>query len=78
MERDGDYISAEYMRSRLDVEIMRCMMDVLKASKTKFQRKKGYFDLLGFDFMVTAAPDNKLILLEVNTNPAMSRGNALQ
>jgi D-alanine-D-alanine ligase-like ATP-grasp enzyme len=45
---------------------------VLKASVPKFMRKHGYFDLLGLDFMVS--DDNKLVLLEVNTNPAMSLG----
>lgn len=35
-------------------------------------KKVGYFDLLGCDFMVTL--DNTLKLLEVNSNPALSRG----
>jgi D-alanine-D-alanine ligase-like ATP-grasp enzyme len=50
------------------------MVDVIRAALPKLFRKKGYFDLLGLDFMITAAPENKLVLIEVNTNPALSRG----
>ena len=42
---------------------------VLKASRNKFEKKLGYFDLLGFDFMLTESLEP--ILLEVNTNPAL-------
>jgi Tubulin-tyrosine ligase family len=43
---------------------------VFHAAKDKLFRREGYFDLLGFDFML----DDKLelYLLEVNTNPALS------
>ena len=39
-------------------------------------KKKGYFDLFGFDFMVSTSPtrSSRLLLLEVNTNPALSLG----
>ena len=42
----------------------------------KLTRKRGFFDLLGFDFMVCKSPQRgeKLKLLEVNTNPALSLG----
>jgi len=50
------------------------MVDVLKAAVPKLSRKHGYFDLYGLDFMITN--DNKLVLLEVNTNPALSLGKA--
>lgn len=42
----------------------------------KLLRKKGFFDLYGFDFMVSTSPlrADKLLLLEVNTNPALSLG----
>ena len=42
----------------------------------KLIRKRGFFDLLGFDFMVCKNPqrEEKLKLLEVNTNPALSLG----
>jgi D-alanine-D-alanine ligase-like ATP-grasp enzyme len=40
----------------------------------QFQRKSGYFDLLGFDFMITAGPENKLMLIEINTNPSLAVG----
>lgn len=45
-----------------------------QAGIPQFQRKRGYFDLLGFDFMVTAAPENKLVLIEINTNPSLAVG----
>ncbi|GMH69679.1 hypothetical protein TrST_g3785 [Triparma strigata] len=42
---------------------------VLKSAKNKFNRKRGFFDLLGFDFMLSE--DLSPVLLEVNTNPAL-------
>ena len=74
IERGGNPASATYIREKLDHDIKCCMVDVLKAATPKFQRKHGYFDLFGFDFMVTA--DNKLVLLECNTNPALSLDNS--
>lgn len=47
------------------------MVDIIRASKDQFQKKNGYFDLFGFDFMVTGPPHNKTVLLEANTNPAL-------
>jgi hypothetical protein len=47
---------------------------LLQAASPILQRKHGYFDLLGCDFMVT--DDNKLLLIEVNTNPALSLDNS--
>lgn len=74
MERNGLPESADYIRNKLDLDIQRCMVDILKASSGKLLRKHGYFDLLGCDFMLTAS--NELHLLEVNTNPALSRDNS--
>lgn len=74
IEAGGNIEGAKYMRETLDHDIKCCMVDVIKAAVPKFQRKHGYFDLLGFDFMVTN--DNKLVLLEVNTNPALSLDNS--
>lgn len=51
---------------------MNSYIPFLQAAVPKLQRKHGYFDLLGFDFMVTS--ENKLVLLEINTNPALSLG----
>lgn len=48
----GDVESAEYMRHQMNVDMMTCMVDVLKAAKVRLQRKSGYFDLFGFDFML--------------------------
>ena len=45
-----------------------------QASASKFLRKHGYFDLLGCDFMIT--DDNQLLLIEINTNPALSLDNS--
>ena len=46
----------------------------------KLMKKKGYFDLFGFDFMVSTSPvrSGRLLLLEVNTNPALSLGMKVQ
>jgi hypothetical protein len=67
IEANGDIDSADFLRNHLDEHIMQCMVDVLKAAMPKFIRKKGYFDLFGFDFMVSTAPKgrDKLLLLEV-------------
>jgi hypothetical protein len=46
----------------------------VQAAGGSFIRKRGYFDLLGLDFMLTPGPDNKLVLLEANTNPALCVG----
>jgi hypothetical protein len=51
------------------------MAGVLGAAAGKFQRKEGYFDLLGFDLIVDE--DLKVHLLEVNTNPALHQDNAV-
>jgi hypothetical protein len=79
IEANGDVDSANFLRNHLDEHIMQCMVDVLKAAMPKFIRKKGYFDLFGFDFMVSTAPQgqDKLLLLEVNTNPALSLDNSV-
>jgi hypothetical protein len=73
VEQSGNVKCADFMRNDLDHQIKKCMVDVLKASTPKLLRKHGYFDLFGFDFMVS--DENELVLLEVNTNPAMSRDN---
>ena len=42
----------------------------------KLIRRSGFFDLLGLDFIVSTNKERagKLLLLEVNTNPALSLG----
>lgn len=75
MEQNGLPESANYIRNKIDHEIMLCMVDVLKSCNGKLLRKHGYFDLLGCDFMLSGT--NQLYLLEVNTNPALSRDNAV-
>lgn len=74
IEGDGHVESANYIRNQMDHDIKLCMVDILKAATPKFARKHGYFDLFGLDFMITA--ENKLVLIEVNTNPAMSLDNS--
>merc|ERR1719217_640243 len=49
--------------------MMHCIGWLFEASKDQLQRRGGYFDLLGLDFMVDE--DFKLHLLEVNSNPAI-------
>lgn len=48
----GDQDSADYIKDQMDMDMMHCMVDVLKAAKVKMLRKSGYFDLFGFDFML--------------------------
>merc|ERR1719473_2340828 len=45
------------------------IVSIFDASKDLLQRRNGYFDLLGLDFMIDE--DFGLHLLEVNSNPAM-------
>lgn len=73
LEENGQTAQAAYMRDGLDSDIKRCMVDILKASNHKLLKQHGYFDLLGCDFMVIA--NNQLVLLEINTNPALSLDN---
>lgn len=73
IEQNGQPAQADFLRNELDTHIKQCMVDVLKAAIPKLTRKKGLFDLFGFDFMVTE--DSQLKLLEVNTNPALSLDN---
>jgi tubulin--tyrosine ligase like protein 10 len=73
MRQTGRESTAMYMESQLDNDIKAYMTMVLQASSSKFLKTHGYFDLLGCDFMITE--ENKLILLEINTNPAMSLDN---
>ncbi|CAN0339753.1 unnamed protein product, partial [Ectocarpus fasciculatus] len=76
---DGDHGSADYMRDQMENDMMICMVDVLKAAKVKLQRKSGYFDLFGFDFMLRDSKMPKLLLIETNTNPALhTDGTALE
>lgn len=72
--------AAEYMISgTLDIDIKKCMVDVLKAGNAKLLRKHGFFDLFGCDFMLAFNAQKKLelFLLEMNTNPALSLDNAV-
>ena len=43
-----------------------------KSVKHKLDRAVGFFELIGFDFMLDA--DFNVWLIEANFNPAMSRG----
>jgi hypothetical protein len=70
----GLHSNAEFMRNGLDHEIKLCLSDIAVASNSKLLKKHGYFDLLGCDFMVTTS--NKLVLIEINSNPALSLDNS--
>jgi len=50
-------------------EMKRVMVHTWQAGAPKLQAERGYFDLLGFDFMLDASLG--VHLLEVNTNPAL-------
>lgn len=73
IEAGGNVESANYLRREMHEQIKKCMADIVRASSSKFMRKHGYFDLFGLDFMVTL--DNQTLLLEANTNPALSLDN---
>ena len=73
----GKKENADFMKDgSLDDQIKKCMVDVIKSGIPTLTRKRGFFDLLGCDFMVTS--DNELILLEINSNPALSLGKTCQ
>jgi hypothetical protein len=74
IEAQGNLSSADFLRNGIDDPIKKCMVDVVKASSSKLMRKHGFFDLLGFDFMISS--NNELVLLECNTNPALSLDNS--
>ena len=65
----GKYESVTEGLKDIDEKLITVMNDVYKLALPKFHKKKGFFDLLGFDFMLTADLDP--VLLEVNTNPAL-------
>ena len=74
-EKSGEGESAsgeakEETRRNLNKKFEDICLEVYKASKGKLERKFGYFDLLGLDFMLDE--DLNPFLLEVNTNPALS------
>lgn len=50
-------------------EMKRCIGMLYRASNRSLERRAGYFDLLGLDFMLDT--NLKVHLLEVNSNPAM-------
>jgi len=53
----------------LHQEMKRCLAWLYEASRGKLERRAGYFDLLGVDFMLDDSCG--LHLLEVNSNPAI-------
>ena len=75
INENANHKAADFITSgQLDHEIKKCMVDVLSASSSLLSKKHGYFDLLGCDFMIDT--NNQLILLEINTNPALSLDNS--
>lgn len=55
--------------ARVHAEMKRALLVMHDAVKDKLASRRGYFDLLGLDFMLDA--DLGVHLLEVNSNPAM-------
>ena len=74
MDKAGNSRGANFLRHKLAEQVKQCMVDVMRCATPKFLRKQGYFDLFGLDFMVTTS--DQLLLLEVNTNPALSLDNS--
>lgn len=54
---------------KIHEEMKKCIGMLYRASVGSLERRTGYFDLLGLDFMLDA--NLKVHLLEVNSNPAM-------
>jgi len=54
---------------KIHTEMKKSLAWIYEASRDKLERRQGYFDLLGIDFMLD--DDCNLILLELNSNPAM-------
>jgi len=67
--------SGAYMAQTLQPRLFEIMADVLfRATKDKWSRREGAFDLFGFDFMLDNSKGNGCmapVLIEVNTNPAL-------
>jgi hypothetical protein len=74
LRAEGLTSSADYIMNDLDHQVKQCMVDVVKAAIPKMQRKSGFFDLLGLDFMLDT--ENKLYLIEANTNPTLAQANS--
>ncbi|XP_022100588.1 probable beta-tubulin polyglutamylase isoform X2 [Acanthaster planci] len=78
MERFNDYINTlakekglpkDWVLNQFTKRMMQIMTHCFNAVKNKLQCKLGYFDLLGFDFLLDESM--KVYLLEVNVNPAL-------
>jgi hypothetical protein len=67
-----------WVANTMEKQIKSSMAAVIASASSKFDRRKGTFDLLGFDFMVGS--NGQLCLIEVNTNPALhvSDGKVLE
>merc|ERR1712032_194228 len=50
-------------------KMKRVLVSIYKASRGQLERRRGYFDLLGVDFLLDE--DLQLHILEMNSNPAM-------
>eukprot|EP00794_Sanderia_malayensis_P015068 gene15068-16623_t len=79
MQRFNDYINSTYKdeknipedwaKDELTLRMKEIMLLCFRAAHNKLQRRMGYFDLLGFDFMVDE--NMKVWLIEINVNPAL-------
>ncbi|XP_065890894.1 protein polyglycylase TTLL10-like isoform X2 [Dysidea avara] len=84
MEQLQDYIDkhlahsyslhSNWVQSELMPAMCRIMLTCFHTIKDKLHNRLGYFELLGFDFILDATL--KLWLIEVNVNPALHTKNA--
>jgi hypothetical protein len=68
LESSGE-VTKGWVQDVLTPQLRRVCSEVFHAAKPKLQRRRGFFELLGVDFLVDA--DLRPWLLEVNTNPAL-------
>lgn len=68
-EHYKEQLPSNWVDTTLKLTMQSIMKACLRSVEGKLERKLGYFDLLGFDFMIDS--DFKVWLIEVNVNPAM-------
>ncbi|XP_028393801.1 uncharacterized protein LOC114518086 [Dendronephthya gigantea] len=62
-------LPSDWMATSFTKRMQEIMLHCFQSVRYKLERKLGYFDLLGFDFMLDE--DLKVWLIEINVNPAL-------